>query len=48
LETKQDTIGGKHPIFYRNAKVNYKELPISGLISYLMDDNELFLTNEEI
>ena len=48
LETKQDTIGGKYPIFYRNSQVRYREIPISGLISYLMDDYEQFATNEEL
>ena len=48
LESKIDTIGSKYPFFFRNETVRYKELPISGLISYLTDDNELFLTNEEL
>lgn len=48
LETKQDTIGGKYPIFYRNGQVRYREIPISGLISYLMDDYEQFATSEEL
>lgn len=48
LENKMDTIGSKYPFFFRNDTVRYKELPISGLISYLSDDNELFLTNEEL
>ena len=48
LETKQDTIGGKYPVFYRNGQVKYREIPISGLISYLMDDYEQFATNEEL
>ena len=48
LESKMDTIGSKYPFFFRNETVRYKELPISGLISYLTDDNELFLTNEEL
>ena len=34
LETKTDTIGGKYPVFYRNGMVRYREIPISGLISY--------------
>lgn len=42
LEQKIDTLGGTHPIFFRNGNVKYKEFPISGLISMLMDDNELF------
>lgn len=48
LETKTDTIGGKHPFIFRNGKVYYREFPISGLISHLMDDEELFITKEEL
>lgn len=48
LEQKQDTLGGKFPYFYRNGNTDYKEFPISGLISYLSDENELFLTDEEL
>jgi hypothetical protein len=44
LETKTDTIGGKYPTFYRNGKVQYKEFPISALISMLMDENKEFLS----
>lgn len=47
-ESKTDTIGSKYPFIFRNGHVNYKEFPISGLISYLGDEQELFLTNEEI
>lgn len=42
LEQKTDTIGGKYPFFFRNDAVSYKELPISGLISYHMDENNYF------
>lgn len=48
LESKMDTIGSKYPFFFRNETVRYKELPISGLLSYISDDNELFITNEEL
>lgn len=48
LESKLDTIGGTHPFVFRNARTKYKEFPISGLISYLMDNNQMFLTNEEL
>nr|DAZ72814.1 MAG TPA: hypothetical protein [Caudoviricetes sp.] len=34
LESKTDTIGGQYPFFFRNGQVRYKEIPISGLISY--------------
>jgi hypothetical protein len=42
LESKMDTIGSKYPFFFRNGTVKYKEFPISGLISLLMDPNDKF------
>lgn len=48
LESKTNTIGAQFPFFFRNGNVNYKEFPISGLISYLSDEEELFLTNEDL
>lgn len=42
LEAKTDTIGSKYPFIYRNATVDYKEFSISGLISYLSDEEEFF------
>ncbi len=45
LETKTDTIGGKYPFIFRNGNVEYKEFQISGLLSLLTDENNLFLTN---
>jgi hypothetical protein len=32
----------------RNSKVEYHEFPIAGLISYLQDEEELFMTNAEL
>ena len=43
LEQKTDTIGGKYPYFFRNGDIRYKEIPISGLISYWMDENGFFM-----
>ena len=43
-----DTIGGKYPFIFRNDQVEYKEFPIAGLISYQMDENNLFITDEEL
>lgn len=43
LESKQDTIGGRYPFFFRNGNTKYKEFSINGLISYHMDNNETFL-----
>lgn len=47
-ESKSDTIGYQYPFFTRNKHIYYKEFPISGLISYLMDDNELFIKKHEL
>lgn len=45
LETKVDTIGGQYPFIFKNGNVNYKEFPISGLISLLSDENSYFLSS---
>lgn len=47
LQAKVDTIGSKYPFIFKNGKVEYKEFPIQGLISYLMDEESLFLNNQE-
>lgn len=47
LETKTDTIGGHYPFIFRNGNVEYKEFPISGLISLLGDENDQFLSGLE-
>lgn len=47
-ENKTDTIGFQYPYFTRNSIIYYKEFPISGLISYLVDDNELFLDRKKL
>lgn len=46
-ETKLEPIGSKYPIFYKNQIVNYKEFNISGLLSYLQDDQEDFVQNSQ-
>lgn len=48
LESKTDTIGSKYPFIFRNGHVNYKEFPISGLISYWSDEENLFMSAEDI
>lgn len=47
LEAKMDTIGSKYPYIFRNDVVHYKEFPIGGLISYLVDNNEMFMSYED-
>lgn len=46
LESKKNTIGSKYPYIFRNGAVEYKEFPINGLISYLMDNDEFFLSKK--
>ena len=48
LEQKTNTLGGKFPLFFRNGNVNYKEFPISGLISYLSDEEQIFMTDKQL
>ena len=47
-ETRSETIGSKYPFFFRNARIGYKTFPISGLISMLSDENELFINYDKI
>jgi hypothetical protein len=48
LESKVNTLGGKYPFFFRNGNVNYKEFPISGLISAHMDNLNSFIDLNDI
>lgn len=48
FEAKVDTLGSKYPFIFRNGQVEYKEFPISGLISYLMDEQGLFMNNRDL
>lgn len=46
LESKLDTIGSRYPFVFRNGRTKYKEFPISGLISYWMDNENLFTVDK--
>ena len=46
-EQKIDTIGSKHPFIFRNGNVCYKEFPISGLISFQLDNAQFFMTDDD-
>lgn len=48
IEQKTDTIGSKYPFIFRNGNIDYHEFPISGLISYLGDENRQFLPLEDL
>ena len=41
LESRQETIGGQFPIFFRNTSTKYHTFPINGLITRLMRPNDL-------
>lgn len=45
-DSKTDTIGGKFPFITRNGNMYYKTFTLDGLISYNMDDANLFLQDE--
>ena len=47
-ESKTETIGSKYPYVKRNGYLNYKQFPIAGTISWLMDKEELFTSKEEV
>lgn len=48
VEQKTETIGHKYPFIIKNGTVDYKELSISGLISYQMDALEKFMSKDEL
>ena len=47
-ESKIDTIGSKFPFITRNGNMRYRTFPINGLISFNMDENNLFATKKDI
>lgn len=47
-EAKLNTIGAKHPFIFRNGAAYSHEFPISGLISYFMDEDKIFMSDEEL
>lgn len=46
-EQQMTTMGSQFPFFFRNGAIDYKAFPISGLISYLMDEEKLFMIEED-
>lgn len=42
-ESKIETLGSKYPFVLRNGTIDYKEIAISGLISVLTDEEDLFM-----
>lgn len=48
LESRTNTIGSKYPFIFRNGNVAYREFPLSGLISYQSDEENLFMSDNEL
>ena len=46
-DTKIDTIGAKYPYIKRNGATAYRQFPISGLITIMMDEDKIFTAREE-
>lgn len=42
------TIGSKYPFVKRNGNIGYFQFPITGMITYLQDDDGTFMSKEEI
>ena len=47
-ESKTDTIGSKYPFIRRNGYMEYKEFQIGGLITCLMNNEEIFTSKEKM
>jgi len=47
-ESRTDTIGSKYPYIKRNGYVEYRQFPIGGTITHLMDPNHLITSREEV
>lgn len=43
LTSKQDTLGDKYPHLVKNGYAYYAEFPVTGLISYQMDEDRTFI-----
>lgn len=47
-ESKTDTIGGQFPFITRNGNMKYRTIPVNGLISFNMDEQELFTSDKDL
>lgn len=47
-ESKIDPIGATYPIVTRNAATRYRTFPLNGLISFWMDENEVFCNKKVV
>lgn len=47
-DSNLETIGGKYPFIGRNGRMKYRNFPLNGLISFQMDENELFTSKGKL
>ena len=47
-EAKVDAIGSKYPYITKNANIGYRQFPIGGTITHLMDNANLITSREKI
>jgi hypothetical protein len=47
-ESRVDTLGSQYPYVRRNGYMNYAQFSIGGLISFFMDEDELFTSRTEL
>lgn len=47
-ESRTDTLGSQFPFVRRNGHANYAQFPIGGLISFQIDESELFTSLKEL
>lgn len=47
-DSKVETLGSPFPFIKRNGIINYRAFPISGLVTFIMDEEGLFTTKEDI
>lgn len=47
-ENKKTTLGRKYPVIMRNGVLKYKEFSFTGLLSYLSDPDELFMSKTDL
>jgi hypothetical protein len=47
-ESKTETIGSKYPFIRRNGNIEYKQFPISGLITAFCDEEGIFINKNNV
>ena len=47
-ESRVDTLGSKYPYVRRNGYAEYTQFPIGGLVSFFMDEDEVFTSREKL